>query len=179
MSSEPTQTKYICDDDVLYTREKVADMFKSFINKYPDRKLSGTYKGINYEIELINEKHECHEDTCHIVNFEHDYFAFVIYLTPELNAFYNCNDDNLRAIYGYKIKHNIRAEGHYDIEKSIISNTYNQCYDMPYHVNSMSVVYAYTDFQSLKTESYVYNNIIKWIAILLTVYDNFNSTQQE
>jgi hypothetical protein len=171
MSSEPKQEEYICDDDVLYTREKVADMFQSFIDKYPDRKHSGTYKGINYEIELINEKLP--------IGVERDYFSSVIYLTPELVEFYKSNDDHLRAIYKYRLENRIRAEGHLDIEKSIISNTYNQYYDMPYHVNSMSVVYAYTDFQSLKTECYVYNNIMKWIDVITAVYEKLTENTQE
>lgn len=171
MSSVAKQKKYICDDDVLYTHDEVANMFQSFLDTYPDRKRSGTYKGFNYEIELINEKLP--------IGVEHDYFAFVIHLTPELIEFYKSNDDHLRAIYKYKIKHNIHPEGNCEIETGVVENTYNQCYDMSYNIHSMSVVYSYTDFQSLKTEGYVYNNIIKWIDILLTVYDNFNSTQQE
>lgn len=175
MSSAAKQEKYICDDNVLYTPDEVANMFQSFIDKYPGRKRSGTYKGLNYEIELINEKHWSND-----TQFERDYFAFVIHLTPELIEFYNSNDTHLCAIYKYKIKHNIRPEGNCEIETGVVKNTYNTlCYDMPYNINSMAVVYSYTDFQTLKTESYVYNNIIKWIDILLSVYDNFNSTQQE
>lgn len=162
-----TKKNYICDDNILYTREEVASMFQSFLDKYPNRKRTGTYKGLNYEIELINKKHKLNKAI-----LERDYFAFVIYLTPELIEFYKNNNSNQIAIYNYKKENNIRHVGYYDIENSVISHTYNGYCDMPYHIHSMSVLYVYEDFQSLKTEGYVYDNITKWIDILLTVYEN-------
>lgn len=163
--------KYFCDNDMLYTHDKVSTMFQSFLDKYPDRKRTGTYKGINYEIELINEKHELNEPI-----LERDYFAYTIYLTPELQDF--CNTHSCE-IYTYKYDNNYTAEGGFYNDSPNITNIYNGYLDMPYHIHSMSVVYSFVDFQTLKTEEYVYKDVITWIDIITAVYEIINSAKQE
>lgn len=169
MTAEPKY--YSCDNEVMYTHDEVAAMFQSFLDKYPDRNRAGTYKGINYEIELINEKHELDKPI-----LERDYFAYTIYLTPELQEF--CNTQECE-IYTYKRNHNYRAEGGFYKDSPNITNVYNGYLDMPYHIHSMSVVYSFTDFQTLKTEAYVYKDVITWIEIITAVYDETESAKQE
>ena len=169
MTAEPKY--YSCDDEQWYTHDEVAAMFQSFLDKYPDRKRTGTYKGLNYEIELINETHEFNTPS-----LERAYFAYTIYLTPELQEF--CNTHS-REIYRYKRNHNYRAEGGFYNDSPNITNVYNGYLDMPYHIHSMSVVYSFVDFQTLKTEAYVYKDVITWIEIITAVYENINSAKQE
>lgn len=161
----PKPKKYICDNDVSYTHDEVAHMFQSFLDKNPDKKYTGTYKDISYEIELLHEE-----------ELDRDYFTYTIHLTPELWDF--C-DANTSKIYGYRVKHRIHSDGYFNMDKRNICYTFNSYCDMPYNLRSMSVVYSYEDFQTLKTEKYVYKCITDWIDIITNVIDEINNSIQE